>query len=243
MAASAQQISANRKNAQLSTGPQNTARTKFNGVSHGMTSRQTVIPGESQAEYDSFHASLTNQLGPGSETEKLLADRIAVAAWRLRRFTRMEAAFFNNRIDAYLEANPDQDPDAALANLFCDAAEATKMRLFLRYQTAVQREYDTAWRMLDKARKERAQQEFLHATQPEQLPHSEIGFASQPAPHDPQAAVGEPDQPITSGSAFAVSPGGVRLGSFNTPASCAQSQNGAASVLKMPATTPMDLGS
>ena len=140
MAASAQQISANRANAQLSTGPQNTARTKFNGVSHGMTSRQTVIPGESQSEYDDFQATLVKQLAPGSETEKTLADRIVVAAWRLRRFTRMEAAFFNNRIEAYLEANPGQDPDAALANLFCDAAEATKMRLFLRYQTAVQRE-------------------------------------------------------------------------------------------------------
>ena len=62
MAASAQQISANRANAQLSTGPQNTARTKFNGVSHGMTARQTVIPGESQAEYDEFHATLVKQL-------------------------------------------------------------------------------------------------------------------------------------------------------------------------------------
>jgi hypothetical protein len=243
MAATAQQISANRANARRSTGPQNPARTKFNGVSHGMTSRQTVIPGECQAEYDAFHASLTDQLGPNSETEKLLVHRIAVAAWRLRRFTRMEAAFFNNRIEAYLEANPDQDPDAALANLFCDAAEATKMRLFLRYQMAVQREYDTACRMLDKTRKERAEQQFVHGAHPEQQAQAEIGFASQPAMRETQVSPGEPDQPMTSGSALAVSPGGVRLGSFSTPASCAHSQNGAASVLRMPATTPMDLGS
>jgi hypothetical protein len=207
--ASAQQVRANRANAQLSTGPIDTSRTKFNSAQHGLTSRQTVIPGESQAEYDSFHSTLTKQLGPGSETEKLLADRIAVAAWRLRRFTRIEAAFFNNRIDAYLETHPEQDPDAALANLFSDPAEAQKMRLFLRYQTAVQREYDTAMRLLDKARKERAQQEFMRAAEAptveaplaaarEDAPeitdsastHEQIGFASQtppPVPANPLA--------------------------------------------------------
>ena len=191
--ASAQQVRANRANAQLSTGPADTSRTRFNGAQHGLTSRQTVIPGESQAEYDAFHSTLTKQLGPGSETEKLLADRIAVAAWRLRRFARIEAAFFNNRIDAYLETHPEQNPDAALANLFSDPVEAQKMRLFLRYQTAVQREYDTAMRLLDKARKERAQQEFMQAAavsaeapsvEPSQITQThpanpQIGFASQ----------------------------------------------------------------
>jgi len=39
---------ANRANAQHSTGPQDTSRTRFNGVQHGLTSKQTVLPGESQ---------------------------------------------------------------------------------------------------------------------------------------------------------------------------------------------------
>jgi hypothetical protein len=200
--ASAHQIAANQANARLSTGPVDTSRTKFNGTQHGLTSKQTVIPGESQAEYDAFNTGLMKDLRPGSETEKLLAERIVAAAWRLRRFTRIETAFFNSRIDAYLEANSDQDPDAALANLFSDRAEAHKMRLFLRYQTAVQREYDTAVRQLDKARKERAQQEFMRAaarpeapaqhhepahSEPTAMPHpSQIGFVSYSAP-DPAA--------------------------------------------------------
>jgi hypothetical protein len=189
--ASAQQFSANRANAKLSTGPADTARTRFNSLSHGMTSRQIVIPGEVQAEYDEFEAGLVKQLAPGSGTEKLLADRIVAAAWRLRRFTRMEAAFFTNRIEAYIKANPEQDSNAALANLFCDPAEASKMRLFLRYQTTVQREYDTACRMLEKARKERAHQEFVMAARAQaearraeavesDTPAPRNGFASQP---------------------------------------------------------------
>jgi hypothetical protein len=166
--ASAQQIRANQANARLSTGPDDTSRTRFNGLQHGLTSKQTVISGENQAEYDDFYRTLVAELGPVSETERLLADRIVAAAWRLRRFVRIEAAFFNNRIEAFLEANPAGDPDAALANLFTDPAEARRMRLFLRYQTAVQREYDTAVRLLEKARKERVQLEFLPAAASEE---------------------------------------------------------------------------
>ena len=47
---------ANRANAKHSTGPNNTAKTRFNGVQHGLTSKQTVIPGESQEEYNEFQA-------------------------------------------------------------------------------------------------------------------------------------------------------------------------------------------
>ena len=50
--ASAAQIHANRANATLSTGPADTSRTRFNGLAHGLTSKHTVIRGESQDEYD-----------------------------------------------------------------------------------------------------------------------------------------------------------------------------------------------
>jgi hypothetical protein len=211
--ASPQQIRANQSNALRSTGPRDTSRTQLNGMKHGMTSKQIVVRGESQAEYDQFEANLTKELGPGSEIERLLAERIVAAAWRLRRFTRTEAAFFNNRIDAYLEANPDQDADAALANLFCEPAEAQKMRLFLRYQTAVQREYDTAVKQLDKARKERAQQEFQRAaaaadcSQPDcsAAEPSPIGFASYEASEPlPQTAhpYGAPHQELACRAAM-----------------------------------------
>ena len=51
-------LAANRANAQHSTGPKDTTKTRFNGVQHGLTSKQTVIPGESQEEYDKFHAEI-----------------------------------------------------------------------------------------------------------------------------------------------------------------------------------------
>ena len=50
MATSAVKITTNRANATHSTGPVDTSRTRFNGIAHGLTSKQTVIRGESQEE-------------------------------------------------------------------------------------------------------------------------------------------------------------------------------------------------
>jgi hypothetical protein len=191
-ATSAAKLAANRINATLSTGPTDTSRTRFNGLAHGLTSKQTVIRGESQQEYDTFESNLRNQLAPVGETESLLADRIIAAAWRLKRFARIETSFFNNRIDAIQEENSDVDADAALAILFCDPAEMARMRLFLRYQTTVHREYDKARREFESAQaqraydeKERAYLEYARnraSVTSSLAPPPGVGFASQTAP-------------------------------------------------------------
>lgn len=178
---------ANQANAQHSTGPKNTTKTRFNGVQHGLTSKQIVIPGESQEEYDEFHTEFLHDLNPQSAIERTLADRAIAAAWRLKRFQRIEAAFYNDRINAYLKDNPEADPDAALANLFVDPAEIAKTKLFLRYQTTVHREYDKAIIEFRKARTEREKQQFeeamLQAARERQAPQNKaavaaVGFAS-----------------------------------------------------------------
>ncbi|HYP08151.1 MAG TPA: hypothetical protein VER03_18100 [Bryobacteraceae bacterium] len=197
---SAAKALANRANATHSTGPNDTSKTRFNGVTHGLTSKQPVIPGENQAEYDTFAAALRQDLRACTAVEKLLADRVIAAAWRLKRFTRVETAFFTGRIDAHLADNPDGDPDTALANLFSDPAQMARMRLFLRYQNSVQKEYDTAMRELLKAKKERAENSLELAwadsleerrpsteSAPKQPTNTELGFASQVPGQAPQS--------------------------------------------------------
>jgi hypothetical protein len=183
--ASPAQITANRVNATSSTGPADTSRTRFNGLAHGLTGKQTVIPGENQQDYDRFAATLRKELKPGSAIENVLVDRLIAAAWRLQRFTRVESAFLTNRIEAYTQANPDTDPDVAMANLFIDPAETARMRLFLRYQTTVQREYDKSFKELQAAKAERRKQErqklalgIYDEVEPEPSTEPEIGFAS-----------------------------------------------------------------
>lgn len=183
MAKTAAKIAANRANASKSTGPNDTSRTRFNGLAHGLTSKQTVVHGESQAEYEEFQSRLSAELKPQSATESVLVERVIAAAWRLKRFSRVENAFFNNRIDAILEANPESDPDSALATLFTDPAEMLRMRLFLRYQTAVQREYDQAYKEFRKAKADREAEG--ESTQPADFAYEteaapeDFGFASQ----------------------------------------------------------------
>jgi hypothetical protein len=191
--ATAANVAANRANSTLSTGPADTSRTRFNGLTHGLTSRQTVIRGEDQQEFDEFSARLLQDLEPGSAVERVLADRIVAASWRLKRFARVESAFFNNRIDVFLKESPDSDADSAVANLFTDPAEMARLRLFLRYQTTVQREYDTAIREYKKAKSERMRESsekayretVLAAPAPKEQAASRlepvvgIGFASQ----------------------------------------------------------------
>ena len=186
----AAKLAANRANAQHSTGPQNTRRTRFNGVQHGLTGKQTVIPGESQEEYDKFHAEFLRDLNPQSAIERMLAERTIAAAWRLQRFQRMEAAYFDDRVNSYLEDNPEASPDSALAFLFIDKAEIAKTKLFLRYQTTVQREFDKAFSEFRNARAEREKQLLdeavrqaarQRAPQPQQntTPALSVGFGSQ----------------------------------------------------------------
>ena len=199
MATTAAKLNANRANALLSTGPADTSRTRFNGLAHGLTSKQTVIRGEDQQEYDTWSARLLQDLAPNSPTESVLASRIVAAAWRLQRFARVESAFFNDRVDAFLKENAQGDPDSALANLFTDPAEMARMRLFLRYQISVQREFDKATRELRKAKAERIEQspekaytEMVLATPPQRLNQSappSPGFASQNLPQSASPAI------------------------------------------------------
>ena len=206
----AARLVANRANAKRSTGPNNTAKTRFNGVRHGLTSKQTVIPGESQEEYNEFQARFLRDLNPQSEIERTLAERTIAAAWRMKRFQRIEAAYFDDRVNAYLEDNPEADPDSALAYLFIDPAEIAKTKLFLRYQTTVQREFDKALSEFRKARAEREKQLLEEAVlqaarqrpqaQQNTTPALSVGFASQTPDRRSSTFIGGPQ------SSFAAQP-------------------------------------
>ena len=194
---------ANRANAQHSTGPQDTSSTRFNGVQHGLTSKQTVLPGESQKEYDEFREEFLQDLSPNSALERTLADRIVAAAWRLKRFERVETAFYNDRINAYCKDNPEADPAEAMANLFIDPLETAKMRLFLRYQTGVQKEFDKALSEFRKIKKERQKDDAQQLLEETAL-FPKRGFASQPAPQ-PYPSVVMPARTAPSSSIAAAS--------------------------------------
>ena len=98
---SKRQIEANRKNAQLSTGPktpEGRAAVRLNGVTHGLTAQTLVLPGEHKAEFQALFDSLAAEHQPATPTEEILVGQLAMATWRLRRLYQMEAGYLSIRL-------------------------------------------------------------------------------------------------------------------------------------------------
>lgn len=91
------QIEANRRNSLKSTGPktpEGKAIASQNAVTHGLASRQPVIPGENEAEFAAYTERWLDDLKPVGAMEEFLAERIIGIAWRLRRVGQIEANLF-----------------------------------------------------------------------------------------------------------------------------------------------------
>jgi hypothetical protein len=160
-----------------------------NSTKHGFTSTKVVVPGESQEEFDNFREGILESLDPQSAHEDELSDRVVAAMWRLKRFNRLENAFFADRINAIQNEMGIEDPDAAGAMLFTDPQQMKRMSLFLRYMTATQRECNKAKSELEKEQKRRVQAEFEQAAlEPMQAEPVEPG---EPVGSVSQAPVGQ----------------------------------------------------
>src|SRR5262249_41433024 len=69
------------------------ARVRLNAVSHGLGVTSPVIPGiENPEDWEAHRAAMLANLAPMGYLETVLAERVADAAWRLRRITRYEVA-------------------------------------------------------------------------------------------------------------------------------------------------------
>lgn len=92
--ASKRKSESNRRNATRSTGPQSKAVkevAKLNAVKHGLLSEVTVLPGlEQQEEWDAHLRETLKALAPVGHIQEVLAQRVALLLWRLRRVARQE---------------------------------------------------------------------------------------------------------------------------------------------------------
>jgi hypothetical protein len=87
------QIEANRRNAQLSTGPRTEIGKKtssLNALRHGLTSRIVVLPTEDLAAYQNFSAEFLVDLAPATFAERQFAQTIIDTQWRLNRVRTLE---------------------------------------------------------------------------------------------------------------------------------------------------------
>jgi hypothetical protein len=91
------QIEANRRNAQLSSGPaseEGKKRSRRNAIRHGLTAETVIDALEDVEDYAAFEAAVTADYDAQSAVERELILRLASLLWRLRRATAIESGLF-----------------------------------------------------------------------------------------------------------------------------------------------------
>jgi hypothetical protein len=145
------QLAANRANAQHSTGPQTPAGKQTvarNAVEHGLAGTFMILDWEIVAHFDTLVESLYAEHQPQTETERILVDRLAQHHWLAQRALTLQG------------------------ECFAENGTATRLALYLRYQTTHERAFSRCLADLRQLRaaRQRAEKE-QHARA--------IGFASQ----------------------------------------------------------------
>jgi hypothetical protein len=91
------QIEANRRNAQLSTGPvteDGKKKSRQNAIRHGLTAETVIDALEDAEDYAAFEMAITADYDAQSAVERELVLRLASLLWRLRRATAIESGLF-----------------------------------------------------------------------------------------------------------------------------------------------------
>lgn len=91
------QLEANRRNAELSTGPtteEGKRRSSLNARRHGLTGQVSAMTEEDRAAHDEFSAAMLKDLAPEGALETQLAQRVATDSWRLNRISAIEDNLF-----------------------------------------------------------------------------------------------------------------------------------------------------
>ena len=158
---------ASRQNGAKSRGPktpEGRARSAQNALKHGLRAEKyLVLPEEDAAEFAGLEAALVEELAPVGALQTLLAQRVAVAAWRLARADRIETELFEER--GYGNAS------SGLA-LIRDGNGTRSFETLLRYRGAAMAEF---WRAL----------KTLKALQAEQAAVGDMAATGYPAAERP----------------------------------------------------------
>lgn len=94
-------INANRENAKRSTGPRTEAgkaRSRLNAITHGITAKTIVLPGEDADELQTLYHQIHDDLKPVGAFEEQLVERITSGFWRLQRCERVEEELYAYRL-------------------------------------------------------------------------------------------------------------------------------------------------
>ncbi len=184
------QITANRANAQKSTGPRSAegkSASRFNALKHGIDASSPVIPGEDPAEYESLAVEYVEEYRPRSASEFFHLATMIRAEWLKRRLETVETDLYRTIMS--------ESPDNSLATALLAESPAAKLLLRIQRQIAA---FERTWH--------RANNEFRRAraeggTAPEASLDAPLELASFPqsahceTPAPPIASAATPEWP------------------------------------------------
>lgn len=128
--------------------PEGKAASSRNALKHGLTSRQVVIKGESQEEFDALLQQVIQDRQPVGALESELTTEIAACAWRLNRARNQEAHL--------LETD---------RGLF-ERVSAPGFERLLRYMGSIERQFHRAIAKLQQLQAERRKLEAQRPAEP-----------------------------------------------------------------------------
>jgi hypothetical protein len=185
----------NRENSTHSTGPRTTEGKEIasrNTTKHGLTSTKVVLSYERQEEYDDLCASMISEYEPAEGQESRTVQQIAQNYWRLQRCARIETQMFENRLGvlkmaARIDPKMKLNGDEGLSICFNEDERAFDK--FRRYQTTIERSYNTSVKQLEATQKARHLKEEKLKAEQERADRAN-GFVSQkPTSETNQTAV------------------------------------------------------
>ncbi len=104
-----QQIVANRRNAEKSTGPRTEAgrqRSRRNALRHGLCAETVVEILENVEDYKAFEIAIASEYDAQSVVERELVLRLASLLWRIRRATGIETALLELHVEQVRPRSP-----------------------------------------------------------------------------------------------------------------------------------------
>jgi len=195
------QITANRANAQKSTGPRSVegkSVSRFNALKHGLDAASIVIPGEDPADYDALADYYLQEFRPRSASESFHVATMLRADWQKRRLQSVEADVYHTVLA--------ESPGNSLAAVLLAESPAAKLLVCVQRQIAAfERTWHRANTELRRARKQtedapgQSLENYLdrfHATTAAQLASFRQSTATA-LPASPSAPTSVPDCPPT----------------------------------------------
>ena len=99
MIISEKQQQANRQNAQKSTGPntpEGREAIRFNALTYGLRTRETIIPTENAKEYSDLWDELDAEWQPQTRTERIYLETMVTSQWLLKRIADSESRIYED---------------------------------------------------------------------------------------------------------------------------------------------------